>query len=270
MTTRVWGGSLHQTFRLLPTPSANLGPFLESEGLAEADVLARLPYEAARGTGASPNPKRYRDGRQVYQTIGLLYEDAERKLRITDLGRAVLRWLPILNGRNAVLLGRHAAYALAACQLRNPSGSGSKYDDDVKVFPFTFIWRAMLDLDGQIATDELNRAVFRVTNEDELAPAIEAIRQSRSTGNPAIMGLPTITGTSANDRVISWVAAASFGWTLILDKRATGSGMYEIAPRMKDVVADASRIHHRHGEFPTVEAYVNYIAKCAALPPDLR
>lgn len=75
-----WSGSLHQTFRLLPrdNQSANLRPFLQADGLTPEELLERLPYDRARAkdqTKTAPDPKRYRDGRQVYQTVGLLYED---------------------------------------------------------------------------------------------------------------------------------------------------------------------------------------------------
>lgn len=268
----VWGGSLHQTFRLLPDASEHLRVFLEADGMTPDDVLDRLPYEAARAAtpGTRPDPKRYRDGKQVYQTVGLLYQDDDGRVHVTDLGVTVLRWLSLLNDKNAVILARHAAYALAACQLQNPTGQGQGYAPEVVVHPFAFIWRAMLRLDGRISTDELNRAIFRVKNEDDLEAAIETIESSRMAGNPSVMGAETITGVGRNDRVISWMALASFGWTLITDKRTTGDSYYRIPPATARLVADAAQIRHTHRVFSTTREYVEYVSGSASLPRDVR
>lgn len=269
-----WGGSLHSTFRLLPTPATHLRPFLQADGKTEAEVLATLPYDRARAgatPGAGPDPKRYRDGRQVYQTAGMLYEDETGVVRVTELGKATLRWLDIITDKNAVILARHAAYALAACQLRNPTGSGQKYATTVEVFPFSFIWRAMLALDCKINSDEINRAIFRVRNEHELTQAIEQIAASRAANDSTLMGDETITGTGKDDRIIPWMALASFGWTLFADKRAgVERGYYHIPARTFPLVHEAARVRHRHREFASVRHYVEHISRAAALPKDLR
>lgn len=270
-----WGGSLHQTFRLLPESgrSVNLRSFLEGNGLTPPDLLAKLPYDKHRSRGTqrkTPDPKRYRDPKQVYQTVGLLYESAGR-VRVTELGTATLRWLDIITDKNRVILARHAAYALAACQLRNPTGAGQKYAPAVTVFPFSFIWRAMLALDGRISSDELNRAIFKVTNEAGLLSAIAAIRKARETKSIASLGAETISGANKNDRIIPWLSLASFGWTLFPDKRGGEAGShYELDPTTLPVIKQASRVRHRHREFASTEEYVEHVSNCAALPKDLR
>jgi hypothetical protein len=267
-----WSGSLHQTFRLLPADkqSGNLGPFLEADGLSPSQLLARLPYDRARAgasAGSAPDPKRYRDGKQVYQTVGLLYEDND-VIHITELGATTRRWLSIITPKNRVIIARHAAYALAACQLRNPTGAGSKYAGSVTVFPFAFIWRAMLALDNQLSSDELNRGIFKVQNKAELDECIAKIRQSRVSGNVSLLGPETITGRAKNDRIIPWLSLASFGWTLFPDKGPGDS--YQLDPITASVVREASRIEHPHRNFPSVRAYVEHVSRCAALPKDLR
>jgi len=239
-------------------------------------VLARLPYDAARavrrggGTG-TPDPKRYRDGKQVYQTVGLMYEDQQGVVRVTELGKATLRWSSLINPKNASILGRHAAYALAACQLRNPTGAGRKYADGIEVFPFQFIWRAMLALDGRINSDELNRAMFKVRNEQELAECILRIRAARSSGNVEELGPEVITGTGKNDRIIPWMSLASFGWTLFPDKRAGEQGdYYTLIPSTYDIIREAANIHSRHKNFSSTEAYIEHVSRAASLPKDLR
>jgi hypothetical protein len=254
-----------------------LVPFLESDGLTQEEVLARLPYDVARAQarGASgtdgPNAKRYRDPRQVYQTAGLLYERDDGRLRITDLGRATLRWTGIINPNNSVILAKHAAYALSACQLRNPTGSGHKYARDMVVFPFQFIWKAMLALDGKINSDEINRALFKVRNEGELNEAIANIAAARLSGKIDDLGAEVITGEKKNDRIIPWISLASFGWTLFPDKRGGKDGSYyTLLDRTVCTVREAAQIKHKHRDFGSVEEYIEFISRSACLPKDLR
>ena len=273
-----WTGSLHQTFRLLPVndQSRNLKPFLESDGETPDALLLRLPYDVARAQArgsqrTTPHPKRYRDGKQVYQTVGLLYEDESHTIRLTDLGFATLRWLTIITENNSVILARHSAYALAACQLRNPTGAGRRFDDSLEVFPFRFIWTAMLALDGKISSEELNRALFKVKNEDDLDTAIEAIAAAREASDLSLLGPEVVTGKAKNDRIIPWMSLASFGWTLFPDKREReGSTYYELIPRTIDIVKQAAHWRRKHRDFSSVSEYVEHISASAVLPEDLR
>jgi hypothetical protein len=272
-----WSCSFRLTFRLFPEPGSGkdtLDVFLASDGATPDQVLSKLPYDKARSAtpGTMPDPKRYRDGRQLFRTVGLVYEDEigeEHRLRVTALGHAVARWRSEINERNAPVLGRHAAQALAACQLRTPTREGAKYDGSTVVFPFSFIWRAMIALNGTISSDELNRSLLKVHNEDELAAAIYAIKSARATGNIKSLGAEIVTEKAKNDRILVWMAWASFGWTLIDDKRAAG-GVYAIAPRARRLVAEAAAIRHKHRDFRTEKEYVEHISSCAGLPEDLR
>lgn len=276
MPETTWTGSLHQTFRLVGAQSRTLVPFLESNGLTQNEILNRLPYDEARaqargGGNGRPDPKRYRDPKQVYQTMGLLFEREDGRLKVTDLGQATLRWTRIINDKNSVILAKHAAYALSACQLRNPSGAGRKYKDDMVVFPFQFIWRAMLALDGKISSDELNRALFRVCNENDLQAAIIKISNVRRSGQIEDLGTEVISGNKKNDRIIPWISLASFGWTLFPDKRGGEDGSYYKLPSATlGIVREAAQIRHKHKEFPSVESYIEYVSRSACLPEDLR
>lgn len=267
-----WSGSLHQTFRLLPgvKQSGNLRPFLEADGLTDTELLQRLPYDRARSrdsTNETPDAKRYRDGRQVFQTVGLLYEE-DTVIHVTDLGVATRRWLDIITPKNRGILARHAAYALAACQLRNPTGAGMKYADTINVFPFAFIWRVMLRLNGCITSEELNRGMFKVQNEAQLEDCVANILQARELSNSSLLGEETITGAHKNDRIIPWMSLASFGWTLFPDKDP--EGYYRLDEVTLPLVREASRIKHQHKQFTSVRAYIEHVSRCAALPKDLR
>lgn len=275
MPRTTWEGALHGSFRLLPVSdrSGNLAVLLDSEGLNESEVVPKLPYDAARGAGApsSATGRRYREARYMYQTLGLLHEDQSDRLVITPLGRTVQRWLSRLTYASIPVLGRYAASALAGAQLRNPTGAGRHYDDAMDVFPYSFIWRAMLQLDNQISSDELNREIFRVRNSEDLALAIEAIRAARADDDPSGLRDETITASNKNDRIIPWVAVASFGWTLIMDKREDPDRKwYRIRPNCVGLLREASRVEHRYHAFDDVPAYVNHLSRLAAAPPDLR
>lgn len=284
---REWKTSLRQTYRLLPRispplpTSAALRVLLESEGRTEDEILARLPYDSNRAgavAGGMPDRKRYRDARQVYRTVGLLYEEDDdagvRRLRVTELGKSVLRWLDTLNDKNFVVLGKYLANALAACQLRNPTEEGREYDASVVVFPFAFIWRAMLALDGKISSEELAGAVFKVTDEESLEAAVRTIAEARAANDPSPMGAPVET---VNDRIIPWMAMASFGWTLFQDKERSGDdrGFYVIPDKTREILRSAASVRRKHREFDpsdinAVKEYVEHISRAAALPRDVR
>lgn len=275
--SRWWSGALHQSFRLLDSPSRSLPVFLSGDGKSRDEVLAGLPYESARAgsTGSAtgtPDAKRYRDPRLVYATAGLLYE-RDAIVHVTDLGRAVARWLDVLTVKNAPVLGRHAAYALATCQLRNPlSRSGRSYPNDVTVFPLAFMWKAALALGDRISSDELNRVIFKVSNEDELNDGVARISEWRlipeESRDADLLGHPVITEQRANDRIVPWVSLASFGYLLMEDKQ--GTDYYRIRPELRRVVAEAAQLRRRHREFDDAGDYVEHVSAAACLPKDVR
>ena len=267
-----WKYSLRQTFRILPRPSGHLSVFLDSNGRNQSEVLANLPYDSSRSAAPAeiPDAKRYRDPRYVYEAIGLLFEGDNGRIRLTDLGLATKRWLPLINEKNCHILCRHAAYALAAVQLRNPTPPGLEYAESMEVFPIAFIWRAMLSLENRISSDELNRVILRTKNPDDLLRGIETIRQVRVSGAIDDLGEELVTGDKKNDRIIPWMAMASFGWTAIAEKGTDASGYYVIKPRCVDFLRQAVSIRRRHREFATVKQYVQFISRSASLPPDLR
>lgn len=262
-----WGASLRQTWRLLPEPGEAVRVLLSSDGETPEQIAAKLPYEASRAgdaAGETPNLRRYRDERLVLQMVGLVYED-QGHLVVTELGRTVLRWLDLLHVGNAPVLGRHVALALAACQLRNPSRAGSKYDVAMRVFPFAFIWRAMLSLGDRISSAELLRSVLKVRNETELDTAIAAIRTAREADDVTLLGDPI---NDDNDRAIPWMGLASFGWVLIRDKRAHPSGVYyTVRPSTREALVRAVAVPRLHREFASARDYLEHISDAAVLPP---
>lgn len=279
-TETTWGGSLHSTLRILP-PAPYLVPYLSCEGRTRGEVLAQLPFDVARSndpTKTRPDDKRRREVQHMCEWTGLAFDDEDELLRVTDLGAAVLRWAtvpdggdrPLIHDGNALILGRHAAYALAACQLRNPTGAGQKYDPSMVVFPFAFIWRVMLASDNRLSSDELNRAVLRIRNEDDVDECARLIAESRDAGTTEMLGAETLGESASNDRLIAWMALASFGWVLLRDKRETKTPFYTIRPGAEEILRSAVSIPYRHGTFESKRGYVSFISDMAALPRDLR
>ena len=67
------------------------------------------------------------------------------------------------------------------------------------------------------------------------------------------------------------MSIASFGWTLIGDKKSgEETGYYKIPDRTLSLIKEAAAIRHKHREFATKEEYVEHVARAAALPRDLR
>ena len=267
-----WKTSLRQTFRLLPGPSSNLQVLLEADGLAEAAVLQQMQYHAeragTRGTGTGvPDAKRYRDNRQVFRSVGLLYE-RKGVLHVTPLGVATHWWLDKLTEKNIPVLARFAVYSLAAWQLRSPLPEARDYPADMKVFPYAFIWRVMLGAGGKINSMELKCEVMRLANETEIAPAIARILEYRRTGNAAVMQAAVAIDT--DDRLIPWMSLASFGWALIADKKDSQDNYYCIRPDARRILERAADMRHPHREFPDEVSYLEQIERAAAIPQDLR
>jgi hypothetical protein len=207
--------------------------------------------------------------------VGLVYDEDVRGntvVRVTEFGKALARWRPELTSGNVRIIAKHGSLGLSACQLRNPTRDGRSYGQDVEVFPFQFIWKAMLSLDGRITSDELNRAIFKTKNEADLSQAISAIRRARAANDLHIMGPEVSTGQGNNDRILIWAGWASFGWSLFSDKRHSPDGQsYTISsPWAWRTLQAAANIRHRHRDFASDRQYVEHISRAAGIPPDLR
>lgn len=266
-----WSGSLHLSYRLFPETTPHLVAFLEAaDGESWESVFRRMPFDRPRSGGGAADPRRYRDAKQLYETAGLVYQ-REGRVWLTDLGKAVKRFRPYLSESNRIILARHAALGLSACQLRNPTDAGQKYDPSVEVFPNRFIWAAVLELGLCISSDELNRAIFKIKNEEQLREAIDRIRKFRQTGELDALGPETITEKAKNDRIIPVVSVASFGWTLLMDKGESPiAGHYCVRPGYERLLEAAVAVSYPHKDFPDVETYMRQISEAACLPQDLR
>lgn len=279
-----WSVSLHKSFRLLPYEqhrNDDLLAFLNSpSGTHKDDILANLPYDERRsrgsaggddddtdedGEGGRPDDRRYRDLREVLENCALLWEDEQGRIRYTELGEMVRSFMPHANPKNVILVAQYAAFGLSACQLRNPTGSGQKYADTMNVFPFRFMWEALLQLDNRLNSEELNRAIFRTQNAASLAEAIDRIRSYRATGRVSDLGEKV---ARINDRLIPMVSIAAFGWALI--DRKDPDGYYCVPDRCVRLLEAAVSLPVKHRQYDSVKSYVTAISNAACLPKDYR
>lgn len=288
-----WSGGMTGNFRALPEVTANqpngnitdqaIRVFLSSDGRTEQQVLQNFPYDAERaqrqnGAAMAPDPKRYRDVRQLVRAVGLAYDEDmgnTKVVRVTPLGEAFMRWdRDGLNQENVRVIARYAARAMSAAQLRNPTKEGRQYAHEVNVFPFTFIWRAMLALEGRITREELNRGLYNTKDEDELQAVIERIRLARVTGDVDSIGPRAIErgqdGNLTARRVRGWMAWASFGWTLIDDEAHPDQGFTITKPWAREVLEQVAAARRKHRHFKSVPEYLEHLSAYAGLPADLR
>jgi hypothetical protein len=159
--------------------------------------------------------------------------------------------------------------ALAAWQLRNPTREGRQYPPEAVVFPYAFIWRLMLLGDGRLNSEEMKCEVLRLENRAQIDEAAKRIHEYRHSGDVGRMQ-PPIT-VDKDDRLISWMSLASFGWALVQKK--DDDGYWRIRPQVRRIVERAAEIEHRHHtleSWASEEAYFEHIARAAAIPEDLR
>lgn len=276
-----WSTSFHESFSVVPSgkpTDAQVNLFLASHGRAEREVLAAWPKGRpnALPVGGQPkaaDPKQFRNMSQLLRNVGLAYTDAsgsESVVRVTRLGQEVLGWRNDgLNDTNVRIVARYASRAIAAAQLKNPTREARSYSADTRVFPFQFIWRAMLALDNRINLPELERAIFVVNDEGGLLQAIQKILLFRETGDLEDLGPTNANGD--DEGVAAWMCWASFGWSLIPKRKTGGDGYYRIPDGWSlQIIREAATIRYRHRTFGTDREYVEHLSACAGVPPDVR
>jgi hypothetical protein len=273
----VWSGtgSLHDTIRVFG-PDHALDPTISAVFLNNNDgdpwnqVLANMPGTSDVVT----KYRRLRAVKELFEASGLMWKDAHPpRIRFTDFGGALKRFLPHANESNIRLFARYASLALARCQLRNPTTVGRKYDPVMVVHPHRYIWEALSKLDWRIDSDELDRAIFAVQNADMLPEAIDKIRTYRMTRHVADLGSETVNVNpdQKNNRIISVVCLASFGWTLINRKTQGGGEYYTVADGCEPLLEAALSVPPKHRDFGnSLTEYLNWIVDGACLPRDCR
>jgi 5-methylcytosine-specific restriction protein B len=295
--TDTWSFAKHDTI-----PSVELGvvPF---EGhayllafLAAEGELFAPPYDAVRSSitdiltdlDASRRPRqlprddvtdqRLRTWRSVFETLGFLYVDSRTgTLTATSLGHAVRALFGDIrrhvDGANDHL-ARLAVRVLGRHRLRNPLVN-EPYPEDADIYPYRFIWRAMLQLDGKLHWEEMNRVIMRVLYQRQEQSAIDRIRDVRNlTHGPyddaAIqrLGQPAIPeDAETKRRVTPWFTQAGFGGMLIAGED-DANGFRRILPERRELLEEA--LSEAPPPFPldagrSDQAYLKYLTASLTL-----
>jgi hypothetical protein len=186
--------------------------------------------EARPTTGQKPKadvgPSRLRTWLVAFERFGFLYNDSEKGITLTRLGRAardlyaeVNRAVDSSNGKLAAL----AVKTLGRQLLRNPLET-AKYPEGTDIMPFRFIWNAMRQLENRLHPEEMNRVIMRTLYRADEQKAIDHIRAVRAAhggvynSDAAVnaLGLPRVPIDEETVRRISpWFARAGFGGLIL-------------------------------------------------------
>lgn len=290
--SRSWGSLGQHAFQLLPTPSPELRHLLSTDSISAPVLVAQLlhdqdhqlmyddPYQmdilATQKVWWSSRNRvdhaigRYQDMLQLCELMGLCYEGTDHQLHVTPFGMLVFRLLDQLNEQNSRLLHSYAVQALTVCQLASPLHRAPDVAAD-NLFPCICIWRALLALDGWLSTEELHRVLLQVMTMEDLDAAILRIAHARTTQDDISSGFPAFPSSHVASQVHTWMSLASFGWTLLAPEYiGDAAWCYRVRPTATAFLTRAVRSHPRSYHFPTVHAYVTYIAQAAGVPQDVR
>jgi DNA (cytosine-5)-methyltransferase 1 len=215
------------------------------------DSLRRFLSPSDNSPGMLRNalgPISYRDYLHLYQQAGFLWPDDEQ-ISLTRVGETLWRLWP-LPPPNQKLIAAPLARTLAACQSPNPLGESTAGDG----YPVARIWRALLELDGWMTSQEIG-CVVACSDEGLLAEVAHMHMARKASG-------------------VLRESGALFPW---LDL-ATGGGLFvtrdgpvwRLVEPMRPVLSAALQRPHKLRSFATAHAYVTYLATQAALPEDLR
>src|SRR5206468_1732486 len=130
---------------------------------------------------AEVSPQRLRTWKALFESFGFLFLDETARIRLTPLGRAVLRLYRDVNNRIEGAndhLAKLAVGVLNRHVLRNPL-DGENYPADSDVRPFRLMWKAMRLLNDKLHWEEVNRVIMKVLYVKDEDDAIELIRKIR-------------------------------------------------------------------------------------------
>lgn len=221
-------------------------------GTKEDDVKAATGEELSR-------PRRWH---KIFERMGLLYPDEAGTTHPTDLGEILINAETTARTGMRQQLARAAAKVLRKYQLKNPvdETGGEAYPDDCDIHPYWAIWKAVVELDGKLHWDELNREIFRVLKHEDLAGAIDRIRKARTQpGYDPVKGGTSkaklsgrcfeqesapegrdADGQIRDQKTTPWFRRAGFGGLLLQEPGREGAGYWsipeDIAPILRDVV----------------------------------
>ena len=210
-----WNTGLRANLVLWPEVAPNIAAIARCDGeLYDQDAL-RSKYFQEDDTGPNTN-RAVRDATAITSLAGLLYRQPtpQDRLFLTDLGASVFSFLGVLGER-------HFSNKNNLGLLVEPMARGLSVIREYQV-----IWRLMRATDNSLSNNELNRAMKRITQLDDIAPTAAAILEARVTGQLSSIGDPLyLPPEEADERkaMNPWFRVAGAGGVLIDIDGADGS-----------------------------------------------
>lgn len=204
------------------------------DAFCKMDGLGWTDYDAQRdSSGLDASGSRLRTYRKMYEKFGLIYKENDT-LKLSRLGQQIASLNTDLEVQKDIILNHLRVTAidiLSRYQLRNPSENYA-LPEDCDILPSIVIWKAMVELDGKLHPEEINRVILRVMRMNEIDAAVERIRQARTCCNnyastssqelDSILGEP-VHVDQAPARIAPWFSFIGWGG-LIIEQNVDSDG----------------------------------------------
>jgi energy-coupling factor transporter ATP-binding protein EcfA2 len=196
-------------------------------------------------------PQRWRSYRKMYERLGLIRKEGD-KIVLTAFGKDTSTIEHRLSAQKASILedlAHRASNTLVRYQFKNPTEDSADFrllPGDCDMRPYYAIWKCMLQLDGKLHYQELNRVLLKVLYLKNIDAAIEKIRAARiaclgdyskpeSFNYDALLGEQTTTD-QPSARMAAWFSLAGWGG-LIIESAADANGFRNLTESGKKAVA---------------------------------
>lgn len=247
------------------------------EGFTKLEGVAWNDYDKQKqASGLAISDERIRTYRKLYQTLGLIRRDTESEtIRLTPLGEQIKslnaseiekRFSRAVDNERQQIYGdirKTAVSILSKYQLKNPF-DGTGFPDDCDVQPAICVWKAMLNLEGKLHHEELNRVLMHVRRMDEIDSAIKRIREAREksvdyrddTEATRHLGKRVI-NDQPSARTSAWFSFLGWGG-IIIETKNDSDGFRNLVPEAVPFIEKAVANPPEFFETDDVEEWFNY------------
>lgn len=211
---------------------------------------------------------RLRTYRKMYERLGLIHKEND-EIRLTSFAQDLVRIENRLKSDRDKLiqnLRERAARILSRYQFVNPSDNFNEdeIDQECDIRPVSAIWTAMMQLNGKLHQEELNRCLLRTTRMSEIPEAVEKIRSAREAcgGDYSQAILNDVLGEQVNSnqpsaRMAAWFSLAGWGG-LIIEQRVDNEGYRNFAAGAESLVKRALEELGEFKKFDSEEEWFSY------------
>lgn len=257
------------------TLRSHLAAFCKLDGVAWNDYDKQKEV-----SGLNVGDSRLRTYRKLYENLGVVYKKND-VIRISQLGNKLNSIsLDLEKSKDSSLtkLAYIAVDILARYQIDNPTESQrNDLPDQCNVLPCVCFWQAMLQLDGKLHYEEVNRVILRVMTMDALDGAIDKIRKARTDIFPysgkdshvldESLGVPVHT-EQESARIAPWFSFAGWGG-LLIEREVDSDGFRNLVNKNVGILREA--VSKPYNYFKTQnedEWYDYYIGSAVIKGPD--